>query len=261
MYDKLASVYDHFVNWKSRLAFELPLILELLSSLGTPPHETRVIDSACGTGQHAIALAEAGYIAYGSDLSPEMVSVAKIRADSADQRVSFKTSGFGSTSKAFAKELPFDAVLCLGNSLPHVSNETELKTALEDFFKLLRPGGLLLLQMRNFDRVMNLQLRWMEPQTEKTDQNEWLFLRFYDFESDKRIHFNVISMERQQNKPWSLNLVSTPLTPILHQSLRNLLCATGFGAVQTYGSLRAEPFDAETSGDLVVIARKSGELV
>lgn len=31
MYDQLVPVYDHFVNWKSRLAYEMPLIYQLLS--------------------------------------------------------------------------------------------------------------------------------------------------------------------------------------------------------------------------------------
>lgn len=260
MYDKLAPVYDHFVNWNSRLAFEMPLILKLLSHLGTEPHETKVIDTACGTGQHAISLAEAGYLSYGSDLSPEMVSVAKIRADAADQLVIFKTRGFGSTAKAFSKDLPFDATLCLGNSLPHVSDEVTLKVALQDFHDLLRPGGLLLLQMRNFDRIMRHHLRWMEPQSEKTDQHEWLFLRFYDFESEKRIQFNVIAMERQKNQPWSVNLTSTPLTPILKDQLVDLLLETGFDAIQTLGSLNGEPFDPETSSDLIIVANKAGEV-
>lgn len=260
MYDKLAPVYDHFVNWESRLSFEMPLILNLLSSLGTPPYETKVIDTACGTGQHAIALAEAGFLSYGADLSPEMVSIAKMHADASDQLVNFKTRGFGSTSKAFTKDLPFDATLCLGNSLPHVNDEVELKIALQDFFELLRPGGLLLLQMRNFDRVMSRHLRWMDPQSEKTDQHEWLFLRFYDFESDKRIQFNVIAMVRHKNLPWSLNLTSTPLTPILKDQLVELLLETGFDAIHTLGSLMGEPFDPEASADLVVIAKKAGKV-
>jgi glycine/sarcosine N-methyltransferase len=260
MYDKLAPVYDHFVNWKSRLAFEMPLILELLSKLGTEPHETKVIDTACGTGQHAITLAEAGYLSYGADISPEMVSIGKIRADASDQLVVFKTKGFGATSQAFSKDLPFDATLCLGNSLPHVSDELALKVALQDFHNLLRPGGLLLLQMRNFDRVMRHHLRWLDPQSEKTDHHEWLFLRFYDFESEKRIQFNVISMERHKDQPWSIDMASTPLIPILKDRLVDLLLETGFDSIQTLGSLNGEPFDPETSSDLIVVAYKASEV-
>jgi hypothetical protein len=65
-------------------------------------------------------------------------------------------------------------------------------------------------------------------------------------------------MERHKNQPWSLNLTSTYLTPILRDKLVNLLLETGFDAIQTLGSLNGEPFDPESSSDLVVVANKAG---
>ena len=44
MYDKLASVYDHFVNWESRLAYELPFLQKELRSLGEDVSQIRVMD-------------------------------------------------------------------------------------------------------------------------------------------------------------------------------------------------------------------------
>lgn len=256
MYDQLAPVYDHFVNWKSRLAYEMPLIYKLLAQIGKPAHEIKVIDTACGTGQHAIALAEQGFLSFGADLSPEMVSVAKMRANSADQMVNFKTVGFGTLKSAFNADLYFDAVLCLGNSLPHISSEDELEATLNDFAGLLAPNGLLLLQMRNFDRIMNQKLRWMDPQSEKTNAHEWLFLRFYDFESPNRIQFNVLSMQREKNQPWSVSLSSTHLIPLHKEPLVAKLARSGFVSIKTLGNLGGDPFNSETSSDLVLVARK-----
>jgi len=47
----------------------------------------------------------------------------------------------------------FDAVLCLGNSLPHLLSASAVAQSLADFATTLRPGGLLVIQNRNFDRV------------------------------------------------------------------------------------------------------------
>ena len=80
MYDKFASQYDYFVNWKSRLAFEMPFIQEQLSSLAGPAEQLKVLDAACGTGQHAIALARLGYNVSGTDLFPQMLSLANTNA-------------------------------------------------------------------------------------------------------------------------------------------------------------------------------------
>ena len=48
MYDTFSTDYDRFVNWPSRLAAELPFIESQLEAAGA----RRVLDAACGTGQH-----------------------------------------------------------------------------------------------------------------------------------------------------------------------------------------------------------------
>ena len=77
MYDQLASVYDYFVNWESRLSYELPFLLRTLTALGPTPTAMHVLDAACGTGQHALALAREGYQVTGTDLFPQMIEIAR----------------------------------------------------------------------------------------------------------------------------------------------------------------------------------------
>jgi glycine/sarcosine N-methyltransferase len=256
MYDKLASIYDYFVNWDSRLAYEIPFLEQQLRTLGEDPSQIRVMDSACGTGHHAIALANIGFQVSGSDLYPEMVSLADANARSADAKVIFRTAGFGSINETFKQPGGFDAVLCLGNSLPHVSSEADLEKALLDFKQLLRPGGLLLLQMRNFDKVMQEKNRWMEPQSVKDGSTEWLFLRFYDFEANGMIQFNILSLHRKADAPWHTQFTSTHLLPIYSDKLSKELISLGFRDVRLYGNLAAEPYAASSSGDLVLLANK-----
>ena len=255
MYDKLASIYDYFVNWDSRLAYELPFLEQQLSTLGEDPSHIRVMDTACGTGHHAIALASHGFQASGSDLFPEMVSLADANAKAAGVKVTFRTAGFGSINQTFKQPGQFDAVLCLGNSLPHVSNEADLNKALLDFKELLRPGGLLLLQMRNFDMVTRTRNRWMEPQSVTGNGIEHLFLRFYDFEPNGMIQFNILSMNRKGSAPWQIEQTATMLLPILSEDLLGLL-EHDFEQIQCFGSMKPEAYDAEKSGDFIVSARR-----
>ncbi len=257
MYDKLASIYDYFVNWENRLAYELPFLEQQLRTLGQDPSQIRVMDTACGTGHHAIALASLGFQVSGSDLFPEMVSLADANAKAAGEKVTFRTAGFGNISESFKQPGEFDAVLCLGNSLPHVDSNQDMKKALLDFKDLLRPGGMLLLQMRNFDLVMGEKKRWMEPQSVKDGSTEWLFLRFYDFETDGKIQFNILSLHRQANAPWQTQLTSTHLLPIHSEKLKAELTSLGFRDIALYGNLAAEPYKADSSGDLVLIAYKA----
>ncbi|MEL7645373.1 MAG: class I SAM-dependent methyltransferase [Anaerolineaceae bacterium] len=257
MYDKFASQYDFFVNWNSRLAFEMPFLQEQLALLGGSPEQHKVMDSACGTGQHAIALARLGYQVTGTDLFPQMVSLANTNALAADVNIRFKTAGFGSIAPAFPGE-QFDAVLCLGNSLPHVNSLGDLQRALEDFAAIMSPGALLLLQQRNFDAVLRAKNRFMDPQTQISGEQEWVFFRFYDFEPNGKIQFSVLSLTRKSGGAWESSLNSTLLLPILSADLQSALELAGFEELQFYGNMKGETFDPGTSGDLISVARKHG---
>ncbi len=81
MYNSLSSDYDRFVNWSSRLAFELPFIESQLAYLPKSPGQPlRILDAATGTGMHVLELAHRGYIADGADLSQGMIEQARRNA-------------------------------------------------------------------------------------------------------------------------------------------------------------------------------------
>jgi len=257
-YDQFSSDYDRFVNWKSRLGFELPFIEQKMARLGVIGRPVRVLDAACGTGMHAVVLAQKGYAAAGADLSAGMVSQAQVNAAAAGVSVPFVAAGFGALEPIFQdqKLLPFDAVLCLGNSLPHLLTSTALVEALADFAACLRPGGLLLVQSRNFDAVMAQLSRWMEPQAHREGDREWVFLRFYDFLPDGLLQFNIVTLKRQGDQGWTQSITETLLRPLLQDELGQALAAAGFGEITWFGDLAGSAFDQKASGNLVFVAQK-----
>lgn len=256
MYDAFSMTYDCFVNWQARLAVEIPFLERQLQSVEPgDAGQFRLLDAACGTGMHAIALAQRGYQMAGADLSQPMIDRARENASAAGVSVRFEAVGFGSLKTAFASE-PFDALLCLGNSLPHLFDIQDLVTALEDFAACLRTGGLLLIQNRNFDAVMAQKQRWMEPQSYQEEGREWLFLRCYDFDPDGLITFQVITLYREQDGVWQQQVTSTRLHPLYQCELLDALESAGFDSMLCFGSMRGDPFDPASSGNLVISARK-----
>jgi SAM-dependent methyltransferase len=256
MYDQFASDYDRFVNWDNRLAFEIPLIEKILAeikeSAGEPLH---ILDAACGTGMHALALAKAGHKVSGADFSQEMIKKAKLNAETAQLDLPFENVGFGALASVFG-ESRYDALVCLGNSLPHLLDDAALEAAIFDFFTCLKPGGLLLIQNRNFDEVMLKKNRWMEPQAYQDGDDQWIFKRFYDFNPDGTIGFNIVNLYRKGDSDWKSEVVSTLLKPQLRDDLQLKVSQAGFNQVQSYGSLGRDSFDPQTSGNLIIIARK-----
>jgi SAM-dependent methyltransferase len=246
MYDDFSADYDRFVNWPARLATELPFIEERLRAAGA----RRVLDAACGTGMHAIALAQRGYEVVGADLSAGMVGRARVNACASGVDVRFEAEGFGALNARVGTG--FDAALCLGNSLPHLLTPDALAAALGDFAACLRPGGLLLIQNRNFDAVLARGERWMAPQARREEDTEWLFLRFYDFEPDGTLTFNVVTLRREGAGDWSQQVAATRLWPLRQEELVAALRAAEFGAFSYWGDMQGSAFAPESSVNLVV---------
>lgn len=257
MYNKFSQDYDRFVNWHNRLSFELPFLLKQLESVSPQPGAPlRVLDAACGTGQHVIALAKKGLHVTGADLSSEMIAVARTNATAAGLDLRFEPVGFGSLAGTFGAG-SFNAILCLGNSLPHLLTSADLAHALTDFSTCLTPGGILILQNRNFDAVLPSRSRWMEPETHVEGSREWVFQRFYDFEPDGLIRFNIVTLTRQTGSDWHASLTATHLRPQTHRELSSALAAAGFSSLHAYGSLSGDEFVPLSSGNLVLTAAKA----
>ncbi len=253
LYDAFSDTYDHFVNWTQRLAYEMEFIRCQLAAVGAH----RVLDVACGTGWHAIALAQAGYTVTGADLSANMIERARHNAtEMAVNQVHFVVAGFGQLRQVVDGQ--YDAVLCLGNSLPHVLSDAQLDATLADFATVLRPGGLLLIQNRNFDAVMRTRNRWMAPQWYRQGDQEQLFVRFYDFNADGTLTFNVLILERADDGTWAQRVEATLLRPWSSAELCHTLEASGFEHCTLYGNMAGSPFAAATSGDLVITAHRRG---
>jgi len=249
LYDALSADYDRFVDWPERRAHDLPFVV---GEIGPAPR--RILDVACGTGGHAIALAQRGYGVVGADISTGMIARARENAAREAVTVRFVEAGFGELATRVGGG--FDGLICLGNSLPHVPDAAALREALADFAQVVRPGGVCIIQQRNFDLVACERQRFMPLQAHREGDREWLFLRFYDFEGD-RIRFNMVVL-RREGTVWTYDVQASELWPIFHRPLLDLLEEVGFGPVQVYGGLGRTPFHVETSGSLVISAGRRG---
>jgi ubiquinone/menaquinone biosynthesis C-methylase UbiE len=256
MYNTFADDYDRFVNWNDRLAYEIPFIVRQISFLQRDlDRPLDILDTACGTGMHAIALAKKGHQVSAADLFPEMITKSQQNAHNAGVQLRFSTAGLGEMAQSFGQN-QFDLLLCLGNSLPHLTSEQHLMASLQDFVSTLRQGGMLFIQNRNFDKVMQRQDRWMEPQNYQVEGNEWIFQRFYDFLPDGLIRFNIVTLQRKADFNWQPAVNSTLLRPQISTELEHQLDQVGFKDIHAYGSMQGEPFSTDSSGNLIITAIK-----
>lgn len=264
-YDALAPMFDVMTDWDARLAHEGPFLGSHLEAAGA----RRVLDVACGSGGHILWLAQRGYQAAGVDASPVMIALAKQKAAALGVDVAFEAADLPRPARAgtgaeiapppTAAGAVFDAVLCLGNSLPHLLTQADLVAALTGMARRLRPGGLLLLQNLNYDLRWRAQPRWFTAQGGELAGQPVLVWRFADYDAPaERVLFHI-ALFRQTGRDWTVEVHSTPQRPLFQRDLRAALEAAGFDGIETFGrmALPGEPFAAESSDDLVVVAHRS----
>jgi glycine/sarcosine N-methyltransferase len=266
-YDALAPMFDVMTDWDARLAIEGPFLKTALAEVGT----IRVLDAACGSGGHALALARWGYQVVGADVSSAMIALAQRKAAAAGLNVQFWVSDLAALPDAAGvipggqpagqvqdPSLQFDAVLCLGNSLPHLLTQDELIAALRGMAGVLKSGGLVVLQNLNYDLRWQTQPRFFAAQGGTLDGQEVLVWRFADYDQAAgRIAFHI-ALFRKKERDWGVQVHTTAQRPLFRADLASALGQAGFDDIRAYGrlGLPTEPFDAGRSADLVITARR-----
>lgn len=248
-YDALSEDYDRFVDWEARLAFEMPFFRALFERRQV----RRVLDVACGTGRHAIAFAEEGYEATAADPSQAMVDRARANVAAAKARVNVHKLGFGGLGEELSG--PYDAITCLGNSLPHLLTEEAMVEALVDMASVVSTKGILVVQNRNFDRVLARHERFMPPEVHRSGDEEWIFVRFYDLDEEKA-RFNMVRLHRRGSGSWGARIEQTQLRAWQHRELEPLLFRSGFKVLSALGGYDGGPFARLESPDLLLVAER-----
>jgi SAM-dependent methyltransferase len=253
-YDRLAEFFDVMTDWQSRLAIELPFLESLFKTHGVQS----ILDCACGTGGHAIALTQHGYRVAGADISATMIERARVNAQRAGVSIPFHVSAFQNLRATFPEK--FDAVLCLGNSFVHVLDDADALVSLENMRACLHDNGVLIMHNLNYDKRWKEKPRWFAVNSGILNGHETLVWRFADYHESRdtqnasRITFNIAMFTKNEQGAWSVQVESTPQRPYQKVEIENLLRRTGFGKIDFYGNLAGELFEAARSGDLVVVA-------
>ena len=148
-YDSFAADY-HWLFSDSVLTGE-PFYEEHKELLESLKPGSQILDCACGIGVQALALARHGYCIQGSDASESMIAQANKRARSARIEVPFAACSWKGLPYNFGRE--FDAVFCCGNAIGHCTDEAEMIDSLAGTFAVLKDGGLLVVNSRNWEKL------------------------------------------------------------------------------------------------------------
>tara|TARA_Y100000310_G_scaffold138289_2_gene137190 strand:+ start:6977 stop:7741 length:765 start_codon:yes stop_codon:yes gene_type:complete len=137
-YETIASFYD-VLELNASNNYEK--INDFLDVLFKKRNVSSVLDVTCGTGAQAIGLAKRGYKVTASDLSENMLAIAKKKA--VDLPIPFHKEDIKTVQLG-----TFDAVISIFNAIAHFSKE-EFEEILDNLGKNLKSGGLYVFDIFN----------------------------------------------------------------------------------------------------------------
>lgn len=204
-----------------------------------------LLDVSIGTGSMTLPLADLGIHISGSDLSEKMLNRCQKKCIDRGIPASLKCSDFRTVAAEFDEQ--FDCVASTGNSLGYVANEDVLKT-LEQMDALVKPGGYLYLDLRNWDMILDKKPRYYLYNPIFIGETRVNLMQFWDYPADGSVDFNLLYTFEQNNRiiqkehfvehyiPVPRRLVVDKLTAMGYQDLETMLMPAHFGSFDPVAS-------------------------
>jgi SAM-dependent methyltransferase len=230
--------YQSISTYYDRIFPTDPLVLSFLDS--RTGVGSRVLDIACGTGGYSIALAERGHRVTGVDLDRAMIQAARKKVRDLKGAPDFRVMDMLSMTDAL--DPGFGLGFCIGNSLVHLETDEQIRQMLTSCRSLLRPEGVLVVQIINYDRILAKGLTSLP--TLRGDDFE--FLRNYDLDPSGRVVIfrTELRVGREADQRVIRNQI--PLRIVTEEQLTRLVRDAGFQRLEVFGGFDGRPFSLDS---------------
>lgn len=199
-----------------------------------------VLDVCCGCGNPIVGLAKKGYQVVACDASPLMVEATKNNA--IEEGVVLEPVICDWRNVASAGLGVFDIILCVGVSIIHLPTHEDILIALRNFYQVLNPSGLCLIDNKRWDEGLREKrhlLRIFKP-TAYAEQRHQMLVSVCEYaeEESGRVrqdyHVYVLDFEshQQEGKNYEPERFTFIGYPIYSSDLKVLMEQAGFTNVK-----------------------------
>jgi SAM-dependent methyltransferase len=243
-FDALPEAYEATIDWPKRLANEEPLYRWLFAQVGAG----RVLDTACGTGHHAAMFASWGVQVEGADISDPMIRWCQAHyGESAD--LHWVVRGFDQPA---GQPGTFDVAICTGNSLALAADLDMVDRAIRQMLAVVRPSGAVLLHVLNLWRLEDGPCQWQKCRRTHLAQGDSLIVKGIH-RAGQRGYVDVVVTSLDPAGP-RMQAESIPFWGLEAPDLEQIARAAGARRTECYGSYKRQPYERQTSQDLIVVA-------
>ena len=220
-YDELASHYHLlFENWDKSIASQAAILGPMLERECGPPNTTCILDVGCGIGTQSLGLAKLGFPVAGCDISPSAIERARREASHRNLMIPFSVANMLDLS-SFA-DSSFGAVICMDNALPHLENSNELIQAARQCRTKLRPKGLFMASIRDYDHLLQEMPVVQGPSFFTDQEHHRIVLQVWDWLDERRYMFHLY-ITRMVGNEWETFHTAAVYRALLRQELSEAL--------------------------------------
>jgi len=243
-YDAIAEFYPYFYrDWQTQLDREGLSLRAIFRNKGVE----RVLDASCGAGTQAVSMAQLGFKVVAADPSQGMLKKAQETAHTYNvhDKMTFVESDFLHLPDCVTG--PFDAIVSKGNALPHLLLDDEIESTLLIFYELLRPGGTLVIGMRDFAPFMEDRPRFIPGFINNDDNHEFITFDVWEWEDGPPvIATQNLFIVKGQGKDYSALKRQVAFRPLSTDEVKVVLLEVGFEDIT----------DQPDRSERVLVARK-----
>ena len=227
-YESLADHYHQiFDDWDRTIERQAKILNPLLGAQ-MRRHPLKILDFACGIGTQALGFASFGHRVVASDLSPGAINRARHEAASRGLSISFHVADMTSLSEIGDRD--FDVAAVLDNALPHLTAE-QLSHAIEAAVSKLKPDGLFIASIRDYDTLIQQRPATLEPAFYGGERDRRIVHQVWDWLDDRRYVVHLYISVRS-GQAWTTRHFVSEYRCLLRNELSDVLHANGFRDVQ-----------------------------
>ncbi|PID28140.1 MAG: hypothetical protein CSB55_06410 [Candidatus Cloacimonadota bacterium] len=205
-----------------------------------------ILDAGCGTGNLADALLKQNFEVIGADLDESMIEIARVKTQNKGE---FHVCSLQNIADVVKNKGEVSVIACTGNTFVHINSEDGSNKFLKNCYELLKPGGVLIIQILNYDFILSCKL----PRLPVIETDSIRFDRYYHYpEHGRHIDFEGVLTVKKENKRISEVI---KLYPLKKQELIAKITDCGFSEYEIFGSFKKDPLD-KNSLPLVMTAFK-----
>jgi glycine/sarcosine/dimethylglycine N-methyltransferase len=219
--------WDELIDWEARAKSEGEFFIDVLRSR----RKDKVLDVACGTGFHSVRLLEAGFDVTSVDGNAAMLAKAFDNAKARNLILKLVQADWRWLNRDIQGK--YDAIVCLGNSFTHLFDESDRRRALAEFYAALKHDGMLIIDQRNYDVILDHGFK---------SKHKYYYCGDQVSAEPEHVDEGLARFKYQfpDGSEYTLNMF-----PLRKNYMRRLLKEAGFQRVHTYGDFQDTFQDTE----------------